>query len=133
LTQNKALQNFPDSIILYEKIANCYKGLDIMDLDYSIDINKYFDFLYTATQKFPSHNGFKYQRMITFMNILQVQFNGLQNNPNNQELKEAFTFRISKAKEYYNLLKSDNNFLKSLTPQEKETFNSLEKKPELKI
>jgi hypothetical protein len=98
-----------------------------MDMDYSIALDKYFDFLYTATQKFPNHNGFKYQRMITFMNILQVQFNGLQNNPNDQELKEALTFRLSKAKEYYNLLKSDNNFLKSLTPQEKETFNSLEK------
>ncbi|MDP2176749.1 MAG: hypothetical protein Q8K70_12640 [Bacteroidota bacterium] len=125
--QINAIKNFPDSIILYEKIANCYKGLDFIDMDYSIDLDKYFDFLYIATQKFPNHNGFKYQRMITFMNISQVQFNGLQNNPNDQELKEAFTIRISKAKEYYNLLKSDNNFLKSLNPQEKEIFNSLEK------
>jgi hypothetical protein len=124
LTQNNAIKNFPDSIILYEKIANCYKGLDIMDFDYSMVLDKYFDLLNTATQKFPSHNGFKYQRMIAFMNILQVQFNGLQDNPNDQELKEALTFRLSKAKEYYYTLKNDATFMKSLSKTDKENFNS---------
>lgn len=124
--KKESLKNFPDSIIIYEKIANCYKDLDILDMDYSILLNKYFEDLHTATQKFPNHNGFKYQRMLTFMNILQLQYNSMQKNKNNEELKEAYEFRLSKAKEYYTTLKIDSVFIKSLTKEEKDNFNSFQ-------
>lgn len=128
VVKSESIKNFPDSLVLYEKILQYYMSANNTDLYYSNAVSAALEFSYTATEKFPFNNRLKYWRMVSFMNQIELQKKEYEKNKSDQELFDALQYRIEKAKAYFVTLKSSQSFLQMLNKEKRENFESFNNK-----
>lgn len=124
IAEKAAINNFPDSLLIYEKILTYYLKADKDDLYYYTSLTKCLEIVEIALKKFPQNNSLKYKKMIALMNKTQQSIESYNKSKNDEDVKDSFLLDLKQTKEYYNLLKDNQSFIKSLSKEELANFNS---------